>query len=157
MLGVFITPSLSWKSQFEHIRKKMNESVTKLMATSITTQQAYLYFNIYLISSVYFGAEIISLNKKQCKELKKIYEEPILVKLKLSRKLPRELLYTQRVELGIGLISPKIAIAVATLRLYFSNMRMASDVSKMIAINEEYTTIESGLNEIKYQREHIKY
>jgi hypothetical protein len=69
MLGVFITPSLSWKSQFEHIRKKMNESVTKLMATSITTQQAYLYFNIYLISSVYFGAEIISLNKKQCKDL----------------------------------------------------------------------------------------
>ena len=37
MLGVFITPTLSWKSHFEQMRTKIHQSVTKLMATNITT------------------------------------------------------------------------------------------------------------------------
>ena len=35
-LEVFITPSLSWKSQFEHMQRKIHKSITKLMATAIS-------------------------------------------------------------------------------------------------------------------------
>ena len=90
----------------------------KLMATNITTNQTYIYFNIYLLTSMYFSTGIISLNKKKYKELKRLYEEPILVKLKLSRKLLKDILYTQQSALGIGLISPETAIAIAILKLY---------------------------------------
>ena len=79
ILGVMITPSLNWTSQFELMQKKMDESVTKLMATSINTQQAYLYFNIYLVTSVYFSVGIIELYNQQIVELKRIYEAPLLI------------------------------------------------------------------------------
>jgi len=93
----------------------MNTSVIKLMSTSISITQAYMYFNIYLCSSVYFGADIITLNKQQCRELKRIYEEPILVKLKLSQKMPKDILYIHCSALGIGLITPETVVAIATL------------------------------------------
>ena len=31
ILGVYMTPTLNWKSQFEIMRKKINNSITKLI------------------------------------------------------------------------------------------------------------------------------
>jgi len=96
----------------------MNESVTKLIATIITTNQVHLYFNIYLLTSIYFRAGIIELNKQQEDVLRKIYESPILTKLHLSIKFSKELLYIRKNTLGVGLISPNTALAIARLKLY---------------------------------------
>ena len=62
------------------------------MALTITPNQAYLYFSIYLIISIYFGTGIISLNKTQESKLNHLHKEPILNKLKLSKKILREIL-----------------------------------------------------------------
>ena len=126
------------------MRRKANESVTKLMTTDINTNQAYLYFNIYFISSIYFGFGIIELNQKQEVELKWIYEAPILRKIGLSSKFPKELIYARRSTLGVGLIAPNTALATATLKLYIENKRMGSKVNEIIQINEEYNHILSG-------------
>ena len=106
---------------------------------------------------MYFGARIISLNKVQQKELKQLYKEPILVKLNLSKKMPKKILYIQRAALGIGLITPKTAVAIATLRFYFRNICSESNVADMITLNKEFTAIESGLNNIKYMKDIVKY
>jgi len=45
----------------------------------------YIYFNIYLIKSVYFGCEIIALNKLQDNILRKIYKPIIAKKLGLGK------------------------------------------------------------------------
>ena len=64
-LGVHITPTLEWKGQFEVMRKKLHVSITKLMATDINPYQAAIYYNTYMIKSVYFGCGIIELTNKQ--------------------------------------------------------------------------------------------
>ena len=64
-LGVHITPTLEWKGQFEIMRKKLHVSITKLMATDINPYQAVIYYNAYMIKSMYFGYRIIELTIKQ--------------------------------------------------------------------------------------------
>ena len=59
----------------------MIDSVKKLTATIISPFQAYMYFNMYMTRSVFFGCEVIEFSKAQTEELKRIY------KSKLSKKL----------------------------------------------------------------------
>ena len=53
----------------------------------INACQAAVYFNICMIKSVHFGCGVVNLDKKQEKELKRIHEELMLMKLDLSQKL----------------------------------------------------------------------
>ena len=63
-LGVYINPLLCWKGQFEVMRKKLYILIIKLMNTDINLYQAVVYYNIYMIKSVYFGYGIVELNNK---------------------------------------------------------------------------------------------
>ena len=74
------------------------------MATEISLYQAYIFFNMYLLRSVFFGCSMVEISEKQEKELKKIYEILLLTKLKLGEKFPRRILYTRRTALGVGII-----------------------------------------------------
>ena len=57
------------------------------MNMDINAYQAGMYFNVYMIKSVYFGCGVIELNKQQENELRRLYEEPMLVKLGLSKNI----------------------------------------------------------------------
>ena len=59
MLGVHITPSLSWKSQFECMRRKLVIAMTKLLQIDLSHYQARIYYNIFMLMSVYFRSAII--------------------------------------------------------------------------------------------------
>jgi len=96
------------------------------------------------MTSIYFGLGIIELNDKQEAELKHIYEVPILRKIELSSKFPKELLYARRSTLGVGLITPNTALSIAALKLYISNKRMGNRANEMIRINEEYNYVLSS-------------
>ena len=48
-----------------------------------------VYYNIYILKSVYFRYRIIDLNEKEKDELRRIYEELLLRKLGLSIKFLR--------------------------------------------------------------------
>jgi len=86
ILGVHINPSLSWNDQFEVMRKKLHILITKMMNTDVNTYQAAVYYNVYIIKSIFFGCGIVELNEQQERELQRIYKEPLLLKLGLSRK-----------------------------------------------------------------------
>jgi len=58
-LEVYINPSLTWDKQFKIMKDRTKQSITKLINIDVNTQQVYLYFNMYLIRSVYFGCSII--------------------------------------------------------------------------------------------------
>jgi len=87
----------------------------------INSYQASIYFNIYMIKSVFFGCGVIEFHLKEERELQRIYEEPILVKLGLSKKYPQAVLYTRKSILGIGLMKPSIIIAILKLKQYVGN------------------------------------
>ena len=55
-LGVHLTPSLNWTSQFEVMRKKMATAITNIMNMDINAYQAGVFFNMYMIKSVFLGA-----------------------------------------------------------------------------------------------------
>jgi len=78
--------------------------VAKLKKTTINLHRTYLVFNAYIMKSIYFGYGIIELHKKEEEILHKEYKEIILVKLGLSKKFPRSILYMRKSALGIGLI-----------------------------------------------------
>ena len=59
MLGVQITLSLNWNGQVKKIIKKVQESVIKLINTTLIVYQVFIYFNIYLKPSTYYGSRII--------------------------------------------------------------------------------------------------
>ena len=65
-----------------------------------------------MLKSVFFGGGITYIIQKQYKELKRIYETLMLVKLKLSKTFPRKLIYTWKEFLGLGLLQPEIVLAM---------------------------------------------
>ena len=68
-LGVHINPLLSWDDQFEVMRKKLHISITKMINTDVNAYQAAVYYNVYMIKSVFFGCGIVELNEQQEREV----------------------------------------------------------------------------------------
>ena len=101
----------------------MCSAISKLKAITLYTDSIYLYFNAYLIKSIFFGIGIMHLILKQNKELKVIYEEVICTKLELRSKFPRAILYSNKSSIGIGLIAPETSIAMLASKLYIGNKR----------------------------------
>ena len=78
------------------------------------------------------------------KELKKIYKVPILAKLRLSKNFPKDLLYTRKSFLRVGLISQETAIVIAKIKEYLGYKRVYQNVKNMIKIGEEMVELFSG-------------
>ena len=76
--------------------------------------------------------------------MKKIYEILLLTKLKLGEIFLRRVLYARRIAMGVGLIQPCTAIVMVTLWLYFSNIRMESNVGNIILALEELIEANNG-------------
>ena len=128
------------------MREKLINSVKKLMLTKITLQQAYIYFNMYMFKSIFFGIGMIKINKRQIKEIKRIYERPILTKLQLSKTFLKVLLYSRKAFLGVKLIVPEIVITIAILKLYLGYRRIKRNTMTIIKAEEEIVEIMSSQN-----------
>ena len=81
-----------------------------------------MYFNIYMIRTVFFGYGIIDLSVSQDKKIKIIYKLPIVKKLQLGEKFLRAILYSFRSVLEVGLVQPKTYITIASLKNYIENL-----------------------------------
>ena len=127
------------------MRKKMITSITKLMNTDINPYQAHVYFNMHVLKSVFFSCAVVHLAKKQIAELKRTYEAPLLRKLQLSTRFPKELLYVWKLWLGVGLLAPKTVLAILKLKVYIEYKRIKRKVTKFIEIHEDLVDNESGL------------
>ena len=99
--------------------------------------QAHIYFNIYLLRSVFFRCGVFEITQNQDKELKKIYKAPLLHKLNLGEKFLRKLLYARWNLIRVEIIQPNTAIAMNKMRLYLDNTRLNSNVEQMILALED--------------------
>ena len=88
-LRVFMNMALKWDEQFEKMKEKLINSIRKLINTKINSYQAHIYFNMYIIRSIYFRYGIFKLIEVQDKALRLIYERLILKKLGLGEKFLR--------------------------------------------------------------------
>ena len=88
------------------------------MNTDINSYQAYVYFNMYILKSVFFSCAVVHLTNKQIVELKRIYEVPLLRKLQLSTRFPKELLYIQKLRLRVGLLAPETVLVILKLKVH---------------------------------------
>ena len=104
MLGIYMNLALTTNKQFLIIKEKLLESITKLMRTEVNAFQAFIYFNMYMIRSIYFGVGVMNITKSQEVELKNIYEGPLLQKLQLGEKFPCKLLYAPWNSMEVGLL-----------------------------------------------------
>ena len=145
-LGVYMYLVLTWKTQFEVMRKKLHTSITKLMATDMNAHQAAVYYNVCMIKSVFFGCGVITISESQEKELKRLYKEPLLMKLRLSRNFPRVVLYSRKSALGVGIMVPLTIISLLKAKLYLSNIRVKCTTYQAISVQEEYQQIKAGWN-----------
>ena len=59
-------------------------------------------------------------------------------------------MYVQQKKLGIGLITPKIIVAILAFKLYIRNKRANSKVAKLIEIIEEAVAVEYGKNSTNF-------
>ena len=78
---------------------------------------------------MFFRCGIISITKNQEKELRRIYEAPILSKLQLSEKLPCHVLYMCKTIGGIGLLKLSTVIVMVKVKQYIDNMRIQSNIA----------------------------
>ena len=62
--------------------EKINQAITKLQKTIIEAGLIYLYFNTYLLKSVFFRCRVVNLSVKQQTKLQKKYEGTIIQKNK---------------------------------------------------------------------------
>jgi len=97
----------------------MKESIKKVIDTPMKPCQAYIYFNMHIVKSVFFGTGILKLILKQEEELKSIYESVILNKLGLNKTFPRKLLCTKKTSIVLGLLLPKTVLAMLSIKQFF--------------------------------------
>ena len=131
------------------MQKKVNEAVVKLSAVEMNHHQAVMYYNIYMLTSVYFGSGIIELSEEQEKEIMKMTEPALLRKLGLSINFPRTVMYEAHNILGLGFMKPRIMIAAYMIKMPLGNMSLETNTSVLIQSLKEYDVVESGIeNEI---------
>ena len=82
-----------------------------------------------------------------------MYKAMIAKKIGLRTTFPRAILYKRQNAIGIGLITPKIIIAMLACKLYIGNIRAKSRMNKLIQYHKESIMIENGVRECK---EHIR-
>ena len=63
MLGIYMNPALKNNKQFLIIKEKLLESIIKLMRIEMNAFQAFIYFNMYMVRSVYFGTGIMDISQ----------------------------------------------------------------------------------------------
>ena len=139
---MYIALKLEWGTQFEVMKEKMCNAIAKLNSTTLYTTSTYLFFNAYLLKSVFFRTGIMHLTSKQNKELKLIYESVICTKLGLGSKFPREVLYFNRNSVRIGLITPETTVTMLAMKLYISNKRAKMKIGHIIKIFDKMIAIE---------------
>ena len=104
---------------------------------------AYIYFNIYMIRSVYFGCGVLELNEIQEKILQSIYEVPLLRKLGLGKKFLYVLIYTRKLASRVELLLLRTIISMLSIKQYIIYSRMKNRAHSLIKANEEWTQMES--------------
>ena len=73
-----------------------------------------------------------------------MHEEPLLIKMGLSRTIPRNALCMRKSVLGIRLHLTSAAIEVIKLKLCIENKRRMGNTGNFIELHEEYQEIEAG-------------
>ena len=143
-LGLFVNPTLKWIHQFEMMKDKMCEAMSKLRSTPLTIGNAYVFFNMCLVTQVFFGCGIISLISNQEKILMKISEGTLLRKLGLSEKFPRKVLCARKTQLGVGILKPNTILTILSLKLHLGHRRHQDATSKQIINNEKEAQFQHG-------------
>ena len=110
----------------------MYEAIAKLNSTIVQSQLIYLYFNTYLIKSVFFVCGIVELLEEQNVILQKIYKATIAKKMKLRTTFLRAILYIRQNVIGMRLITLKINMVMLVYKLYIGNIRAKSRMNKLI-------------------------
>ena len=83
-----------------------------------------MYYNMYVLSSVPFGCSIISLNKREENELRRLHEAPALSELDFSATFPRDIMHVWNDVLGLGLFLLTKMIVIYGLKLHLRNKRI---------------------------------
>ena len=86
---------------------------------------------------------IAELNDQQEKELRRTYEEPLLVKLELSRKLSKSVLHNRTSVLRLGRMTPRTTIDTLTETLHLENVRKQGVTSNATTVQKEYLQVET--------------
>ena len=115
----------------------------------------YLYFNAYLLKSIYFKCRIIEISELQDLFLRSLYKMIILKKLGLGATFPQLILYIRQNIMGVRLIKLSIAIAMLVSKLYIGNRRDKTRVRKLISIIDEKLTIENRLSLIEIEKDRM--
>ena len=105
------------------MKDKLIGAIQKLNNIIILSSNAYIFYNIYLIKKVYFRCGIMKITPKQEEILIRISKPVILVKLGLSEKFLRIILYARKTALGIGIMKPSTIIAILVIKLYLGHKR----------------------------------
>ena len=50
---------LKWNDQLDIMLDKLKSNIKKIMAMDISPFQAYIYFNTYMLKSIYFGTGVM--------------------------------------------------------------------------------------------------
>ena len=68
--------------------------------------------------------------------------------------MPKEILYTRKIALGIGLIKLLITVETLALKLYVGNKRVKNRIAKLLSIIEDLQFIENRINQIPINANH---
>ena len=127
-----MTLFLTWKGQFEVMKRKVHTAITKLINMQINPFQAAIFYHTYIIKSTFFSYRVVKITDKQDMALRKVYEELLLLKLGLSRNFSKKVLYSRKSALGIQIMTLSTIIAVLKAKLYLGNMRTRGVINEAV-------------------------
>ena len=96
---------------------KMKNTVGSLKNTSIAVSTTSMCYDVCLTKKAHHRGGMFTLNDRQEKTLKNIYESVLLNKLGLSVKFPRKVLHARKSALGVGAMAPCTIMSALALKL----------------------------------------
>ena len=123
------------------MKEKLQDSIAQSKNTLMNTNNEDLYFNMHIITKVYFGCGIIIISDKWEQILTNTHKPTIISKLGLSQQFVFEILCTRKEVLSIRLLKLSIIIVILATKLYIGYKRMNQQLTNIIGIHKEKAEI----------------
>ena len=98
------------------------------------------------MTNLFFGCGIVKFNEKQLRELKGIYEIPMIRKLGLGDNFSRKLLHAQKTRFRVGLIETNTVVCILAMMFHVCEKRLQGNASKRIYVHDQNIFIDSCLS-----------
>lgn len=131
-LGVHISPSGSQKPQATLLRKSSEKFYSSLSPSSLSPEEAYWSYMLYLCPKLMYPLGCSSFTQKQCRTIQAPALAALLPKLHLNRHTPHAFVFGPLSYGGMALPDLYVDQSYTQLRLFYGHLKLHDELVQLL-------------------------